>query len=279
MSIKSKHLLVSSILLLHSLAACQRDAEVSSSSQDSGSASIAVDVTGDSLTAPDTIASGWLRLRVTEDDPSHIVVLFRMPAGATAADVERFVVDLDSAPNTPAPFVALGGPEIGATGEVHIEVTPGQYVLACVARAEDGHRHARNGEVRTVVAVASRADSARTAPSASINVDMVDFAYTGNERWPSGSQVLHVRNNGAQDHQLRLARLNDGVTLRQVMDAENPMALMRDIAGVARMSASQHAYLPVDLAPGTYLLSCLVTDPNTRRPHVDLGMLRVVTVE
>ena len=108
---------------------------------------------------------------------------------------------------------------------------------------------------------------------------MVDFAYTGNERWPAGAQVLQVRNNGAQDHQLRLARLNDGVTLRHVMDASNPIQLMRNVAGVARMSAAQVAYLSVDLTPGTYLLTCLVTDAKTGRQHIDLGMVRAVTVE
>ncbi len=50
------------------------------------------------------------------------------------------------------------------------------------------------------------------------------------------------------------------------------------ITGMARVDAGEVAYLPVDLASGNYIAYCLVADAVTKRPHMELGMLRAIRV-
>ena len=236
-----------------------------------------------SLEAPDTVAAGWSRLRVQEDGDRHIVVLFKLPGDAADGDVPAFVAALDGA-TTPAGAVALGGPEIGDSGEVIVELTPGRYVLGCVARGADKHRHATTGEAKLVVVtggagIAGGVRGGAAPPVMTQAVRMVDFAYPGPDRWAAGSHVLGVSNAGPQDHQLRLARLRPGSTVGDWMRADDPGAHATDVAGVARLGAGRVAYLPVELPAGDYVAYCLIPDPRSGRAHIDLGMLRAIHVE
>jgi hypothetical protein len=232
------------------------------------------------VTAPDSVRPGWTRIRVEEDRAGHIIVVFRLPVAASAADVAAYITALDTAAATPRPVVAMGGPEIGIVGDVIIKLTPGTFLLGCVTRGEDGHRHLHAGESKVLVVSKGPIDTARAnPPRATQTVRMDDFAYYGPDKWAAGSHMLRVENTGKQDHQLRLVRLRPGVTARQWMDAENPNALSIPVAGMARMSAGEVAYLPVELPPGTYVAHCLVTDPASKRMPVLMGKLRLIQVE
>lgn len=245
------------------------------------------------LSVPATVRAGWQRMLVEEDGAGHIVVAYRLPAGATDDDVPAFLAALDTSRGTPSGAVALGGPEIGDTGVVIIPVTEGRYVVACLRRGEDGHRHGTTGEMATFVAVASdAADSAagmaeRSAadrlaldapPVATQQVGLVDFAFTGDEQWAAGPQLIRIENIGPQDHQVRIDRLRDGATLRDLMTADEDEGISTPVVGMARMSAGTTAYLPVDLAAGTYAIYCLVPEAVSGTPHVDMGMMRQIIV-
>ncbi|MFN8580873.1 MAG: hypothetical protein U0163_07865 [Gemmatimonadaceae bacterium] len=265
-----------SLGLLVTLAACSDTPRLRRDS--SGEVQVAVR-TG-AITAPDSVSPGWRRVRVDETEGEHIVVVFRLPGTTTSGDVRAFVAALDTAPATPRPGVAIGGPEVGPRGDVIVHLTPGVYVLACVRRGDDGHRHTSAGEVAIVqVRSPTATDSAFAAPPPSAQtVRLVDFAYVGPDHWAPGTQILRIENTGQQDHQLRLARLRDGASLRAWMQADDPDTVATAIVGMARMSSGEVAYLPVDLTPGSYIAYCLVPDANTKRPHVELGMLRAIQV-
>lgn len=249
---------------------------------------LAVEVRLGSLEAPDTVAAGWSRLRVREDTLGHIVVLFQLTGTPTPLQLPAFLAALDSSATTPPQAKAMGGPEMGDSGEVIVELAPGRYVLGCVARGKDRHRHAAIGEAKLVVVVgsaahgtpAARGGAPRTAPPVMTQeVRMVDFAYVGPDRWPPGRHVLGVRNDGQQDHQLRLVRLRPGSTIQSWAMADEPSAHGTEVAGVARTGAGRVAYLEVDLPPGEYVAYCLIAVPGTRNQHIDLGMLRAIRVE
>ncbi len=229
------------------------------------------------LSMPGSIASGWRRIRVEEDGAGHIIVAFRMRQGSGPVDMRRFVADLDTAGMTPRTALAIGGPEIGDTGEVILELKPGRYVFTCVRSGADGHRHGMNGESR-LVTVAGR-KNVRAAPRVGDTVRMAEFAYVAAERWKPGPRVLRVENIGQQDHQLRINRLRDGVTTREWLAAEKPGAYAKPVVGVARMGPGAVAYLPVDLSQGDYVIYCLVTDPASKQTHVMRGMVKPIRVE
>ena len=231
------------------------------------------------IAAPDSVAPGWRRVRVEEDGAGHILVVFRLRDSTANIDAAAFLGALDTAAGTPPSAVALGGPEVADTGEVVIHFTPGRYLMGCVRRGADGHRHALTGEAKIVVVAAEPAEEPVVpAPVATQQVGMNEFAFLGPDRWVAGSHMLRVRNDGAQDHQLRIARLRPGSSARDWMNAEDPGDHATAVAGVARLGPGGVAFLPVELPRGTYILHCLVPDPASRRPHVELGMFREIHV-
>jgi uncharacterized cupredoxin-like copper-binding protein len=268
---------LATVVALHGvLSACgsREAAPVSKSAAD-----ILVSVRAGAVAAPDSVPAGWARVRVEEDGAGHILVVFRLPEAATDVALTAFLAALDTARTTPQPAVALGGPEVGNTGEVVIHLTAGRYVLGCVRRGAEGHRHASSGEARVLVVTAPLASGREVPPVATQEVGMVDFAYVGPERWPAGSHMLRVENRGQQEHQLRLARLRPGTSLQDWMNAEDPDEHATAVAGIARLGPGAVAYLPVELSAGAYLAYCLIQDPASGLPHVELGMVRAIRVE
>jgi hypothetical protein len=126
--------------------------------------------------------------------------------------------------------------------------------------------------------VTAARSGAATPPEATLHVGMTEFAFTGVDQWPSGSQLLRVENTGEQDHQLRLERFKPGRTLEEWLNVDDPGQLVIPVAGVARMGPGTVAYLPLDLEPGDYLLYCLIPDRATGRLHVGMGMMRAIRV-
>jgi hypothetical protein len=241
-------------------------------------ADLTVSVRSGSITAPDTVAPGWTRLRVEEDGVGHIVVAFRLPNASSDADVAKFLAALDTTATTPKSGVAMGGPEIGDTADIVMNLTPGRYVFGCVSRDATGHRHANSGEARSfVVASATVAPGRAAPPVATHELRMTEFTYAGIDTWRAGAQVIRVENVGTQDHQLRLVRLHNGSTLEQwVVEPEQHGT---PIVGVARMGPSEVVYMPADLPPGNYLAYCLIPDAATKRAHVEIGMLKPIHVQ
>ena len=117
----STHQIAVLAALFGALAGCRpRDA----AHRPTPAADLIVSVAGGRVTAPDSIGPGWLRLRVEEDGAGHIIVLFRLRDGDT--DPAALLQALDTARSTPILATALGGPEVGDTGEVVMQVTPGR---------------------------------------------------------------------------------------------------------------------------------------------------------
>ena len=214
-------------------------------------------------------------MRVEEDGAGHIVVAFRLADTGAMADPERFIAALDTASMTPAGALALGGPEVGDTGEVVLDLRPGVHVFGCVRRDREGRRHASLGEASVVVVTG---EPEGEMPTATDTVRMTEFAYHLNTTWPPGAHMLRVENAGSQDHQLRLARFKPGASVRAWLDAERKGRLVEEVAGVARLGPGGTAYLRLDLEPGDYLLTCLIADPRSDEPHVALGMFKPITV-
>lgn len=282
-----------------SVAAARAVSETTSGAADSTYAPLVVSIRDGALSAPSAIDAGWHRLHVTAEVGSHIVVAYRVPSSADAADLAALMSVIDTARATPAYARALGGVEGSAGGDVILAFTPGRYVLACLSRGDDDHRHAAKGEHSTFTVTDAGTDSSVRAPEpqATAHLGLVDFAYTGPEVWTApahantnahanargapdstATYMLRVENTGRQDHQVRIERLLNGATARTWLSADDRANISQYVGGIARMGTGAVAYLPMRLAPGTYVVYCLVPDAASRTPHIELGMLREVTV-
>jgi hypothetical protein len=229
------------------------------------------------LHAPDTVPAGTVRLRlVRPDSAGHNLVVFAL---AKDTDAESFAKALDLAPETPAPAVARGGPETppepGDTSDVYLTLAPGRYLFGCMLRGFAASRHVSAGEWRVVTVVPSEAES---PPSATLELGLADFAFQSENRWPAGDQMIKVTNIGNQEHIAFISRLDPGRTLREWIAAEGDAPWSHSLGGVSRLGPGQSVLLPRTLAPGRYILTCLFIDPKSGRPHVELGMLREITV-
>ena len=240
-----------------------------------------VTVRDGAITAPGSIESGWSRIRVEEDGNGHIVVIFRMPSD-TSIDVATFLAALDTARATPLNVVAMGGPEVGDAGEILVNLTEGTYVLGCVRRGDDGHRHANSGESATFEVIAPSAvakPGGDRVPVATVDVPMADFAYIGSDQWRAGEHLLRVENRGAQEHQLRIDRLADGSIIADWAGPNGGNKHGSPVAGVARLGPGEVVYLPVALPAGEYVLYCLIPELASGKLHIEMGMLRGIHVK
>lgn len=230
----------------------------------------------------DTVIAGVVRLEFHSNaqNDGHNIVLYQLPDDA---DVATLLGVIDTAESTPAPLRALGGPE-GVTGSSVPDVTfhlldPGKYLIGCSMRGESGHRHLSEGEWQQLVVLPAPAGSSPTAIVATIDVGLADFAFVTPEEWPAGQQLLAVHNSGTQDHLMLIDRLYPGRTLADYIVAEDTVIVSDALGGVARIGPGETAYYPMVLAPGTYVLTCLIADPATRLQHVEMGMMRSIVVK
>jgi hypothetical protein len=268
--------LVFTALLCTAITSCDRGQRPPEASPDD----VMVAVADGAITSPDSVLPGWSRVRVDESGGSHIVVVFRLPVATSDSDVGPFIAALDTSPATPPAAVAMGGPEIGQSGDVIMYFTPGRYVIGCVRRGDGGHRHASTGEAKTFVVPDVPVASARGFPPvATHEMQMTEFAFGGSDKWRAGPQVLRIENTGSQDHQLRVVRLSAGSSMSDWLSSGGSDKHGTPVVGLARMGPGQMAYLPVDLESGSYVAYCLVADATRRQEHIELGMYRAITVE
>ncbi len=229
------------------------------------------------LHAPDTLPAGTVRFRLVRgDSTAHNLVVFALE---TDMDAESLARALDLAPVTPAPVIARGGSEAppapGDTSEVFLTLAPGRYLLGCMVRDFAATRHVSAGEWRMITVVPSAAEA---PPTAMIELGMADFAFQSEDRWPAGDQVIKVSNIGSQEHIVLISRLDPGHTLREWIAARGDAPWSHSLGGVSRLGPAQSVLWPLTLTPGRYILVCLFVDPGSGRPHVELGMLREITV-
>ena len=134
-------------------------------------------------------------------------------------------------------------------------------------------------------ATLTSACGAEAAPQM-VSITGVDYAFAVPDSIMAGPTVLRLENAGAVDHELAIARLREGVTLAQVLEAmeagRDPEDLMEEGVGVLFASPGEASVgqLLVDLVSGsTYAFLCFLQDDPDAPPHNALGMVASVEVK
>ncbi|MFO7546203.1 MAG: hypothetical protein R6W77_12000, partial [Trueperaceae bacterium] len=116
-----------------------------------------------------------------------------------------------------------------------------------------------------------------------LNITGSDYAYTGPDTVQAGFARVTFTNAGGEPHHVQIARLNDGVTPEQALQAlqQDPgaaLALVELVGGVGVILPGQSQTAVMDLSrPGTYIELCLVPDADGV-PHFVHGMTRFFEV-
>ena len=249
---------------------------------------VTVTATDYAFAAPDTIAAGFTTFRlVNNSDQFHMAQLIKLEGGKTLDDFRRAY---DEAFRTVGPRPAwakrLGGPGVaGPHGDSNatLYLEPGSYVWICLVNPPpDRLPHVMKGMARPfVVRPNSLTPASRIKPEAAVVVQLVDYGFTMSAPLTAGRRMIHVQNTGAEPHEVGLAKLAAGKTVRDLeawlKSFDGPPPAELSAGGVSSLAAKTEAYFEVDLTPGDYVLFCLVTAPDGRS-HVAHGMIQHIHI-
>lgn len=273
------------ILLLACLSGCQS----SDNGDEDANTPPVVEITAAdyAFAAPDTIPSGWVTFRMTNDGTeSHHFHLNRLPEGRTVAewredakepadsifqlhaegkiDLAEVGTAIDQATASWTDSVQThGGVGLVApdrTGQATHRVEPGHYVMVCVIRAPSGLPHAALGMVKGIVAVESSAG--RSPPESDVTVRGVRGEIRMDDTLISGRRTVGFRVKEVPEglregtdgyYSVWLARLDDTTDTSDVTawDARNP-APFEGLGGFEYLPPAQAAYMTADVQPGRY---------------------------
>jgi len=235
-----------------------------------------------SYAGPDTIQSGETIFQLTNNGPSlHHIELIRLDSGKTMAD-------LGAAMKNPGPppawAVFIGGPNApdpGATTSTTLNVTPGNYVVACLVDQPGGVPHIMKGMAKPLTVVQSTGPKA-SVPAADMTVSMKDYGYDISAPITAGRHTLLIGNHGTQPHEFELVKLDSGKTVQELLawiPAPKGPPPGHALGGVNALAPYQHANeFTADFTPGHYAIICFVPDAKDGKPHFMHGMIHEFTV-
>lgn len=255
---------------------------------ESGDSPPVVDVTmvDYAFVAPDTIPSGWVTLRTTnEGEESHHFHLYRLPEDRTYEDYrEERLVPRDSimralAAGTmdtararevynrtvsdwtrSANMEMKGGAGLlapGRTGETTLRLEPGEYVINCSVQTSGGRRHWQLGMVRPITVSATSTEASPPVADVTLRVSGRELIPEG--RLTAGTQtvrfVVDRVAEGVEDSVFYawLARLDGDTGADDLLEWETRgPAPAEYLGGFWYIPVDRSAYVTVDLTPGRY---------------------------
>ena len=232
--------------------------------------------------APASIEGGPIEVTFTNiGKEPHFVGFAKAAPGKSFADVRAA---LTAAPPTAAPpggpppfepFAGVPAVDAGLQGNMVLNLAAGTYALFCSIPAPDGAPHVAKGMVRELTVSAGPLGA---LPGATQTVKATDFSFAATTAdLVAGTQVVKLRNEGRQLHEINLVELAGG------KDTDDAVAWVarpngpppyRSLGGVA-VRPGEEATTELDLRAGkTYAFICVIPDLlGDRAPHAVKGMI------
>jgi hypothetical protein len=119
------------------------------------------------------------------------------------------------------------------------------------------------------------------ADAQQVAVTATDYEFSFDEV-PTGRVAFTMDNQGEEPHFMYIVKLVEGVTLAEVLEAEQAgedpdRYVEEEIGDSATVGPGQTAAINADITPGTYGMLCFVSAPDGA-PHAALGMAEEFTV-
>jgi hypothetical protein len=234
--------------------------------------------------APDTIPSGLVTIRLMNhgQEPHHAQLL-RMNDGVSFGE---FGAALQSEGESVLRLTTLtggaGAPNPSRSDEVTLNLTPGQYAIACFIASADGVPHLAKGMLKPLTVTAVDAQPEIDAPQSAGTLNMRDFSFDIPDTLPAGTNTFTVVNAGPQLHELNILKLAPGASIADLQGWQPERGTQppfEAVGGMNGMSQGESHYMTVNLEPGTYVAICNIPDPASGVPHARLGMVRQFSVQ
>jgi len=236
---------------------------------------------------PDTIPAGLTTFRlVNRGKELHHASLVRLRDGKTVADFQAgLAAAMQSHTHLPSWMTFAGGPNavtLGDTGVATETLEPGSYVFVCWIPSLDGVPHVMKGMLHPLVVTAG-AIPAAAAPAADVTIKLTDYDFVLSQPLTAGKHVVRVENTGAQAHEIVIAALAPGKTLKDFIAWEEggekgPLPTGQWLGGITTLDVGGHSQFTTTFAPGSYLLLCFWPDAKDGKPHLMHGMGKEITV-
>ena len=236
---------------------------------------------------PDTIPAGLTTFRlVNQGKELHHASLVRLRDGKTVADFQAALAAAMKNHTPPPSWMTFaGGPNavtLGDTGVATETLEPGSYVFVCWIPSLDGVPHVMKGMLHPLVVTAG-AIPAAAAPAADVTIKLTDYDFVLSRPLTAGKHVVRVENTGAQAHEIVIAALAPGKTLKDFIAWEEggekgPLPTGQWLGGITTLDVGGHSQFTTTFAPGSYLLLCFWPDAKDGKPHLMHGMGKEITV-
>ena len=235
------------------------------------------------LALPDTLAAGPTAFRVVNRGRElHHVLFVRLSGGHSAADL-ALAMKGDSPP--PRWAELDGGPNGVSPGDTSLATTvalqAGHYAVLCMIPGPDGVPHVARGMITDLVVRPAAYPASAAMPANDATITMFDYGYKSSAPITRATREVVVRNDGAQPHEIELARLLPGKTMADLaawakkMDSPPPAEF---IGGVSPIAPGESNELALSLKPGHYAMLCFLPDAKDHAPHIEHGMVHEFTV-
>jgi hypothetical protein len=238
---------------------------------------------------PDTIPAGLTSFRlVNQGKELHHASLVRLGEGKTVADFQAGLAAAMKSHTAPPPWMSfVGGPNAVTLGDTAVAtqtLAPGSYVFVCWIPSQDGVPHVMKGMLHPLVVTAAAATpEPAVEPTADVTIKLTDYDFELSQALTAGKHVVHVENTGAQAHEIVIAELAPGKTLRDFTAWEQggekgPLPTGQWLGGVTTLDVGGRSQFATTLKPGGYLLLCFWPDAKDGKPHIMHGMMKEIRV-
>jgi hypothetical protein len=239
--------------------------------------------------APESIEAGLVDIRLeNRGKEMHHIQLVRLADGKTMRDL----FDALAAGGSPPAWAKdVGGPNTpvpGGTSAAMVRLKPGRYAMICFIPSPDGKPHLMKGMAKELmvtppatIAPASAKSASPAEPRADITMTLRDYDFMLSAPLRAGNQVIRVRNEAAQSHEVVIVKLAPGKAPRDVLawiekqEGPPPGAPAGGTTGIARNGEN---ILSLDLEPGRYALICFIPDAKDGKPHFVHGMVKEIEI-
>ncbi len=198
-----------------------------------------------------------------------------------------------SATSTPKPALPTVAPTIAPAATAAATVaapTRGATTAAATAAAPSAASAATIATRPAGTAVAASAVSGTTAASSAVSgsasgqalvIQAVEYGFQTMGSIPAGVTTVQLKNLGKEHHEAQIVRLNEGVTLDQLLAALQqqgaPPPIFTYEGGPAEVVPGRTAEVMMNFTPGQYALLCFVSAPDGMT-HAAKGMYLPITV-
>lgn len=238
--------------------------------------------------APAQATAGLTLLTIENQSSSDASVTLGAPKAGQTMDEMMQTLATPSPQGFPPIFYEIkltGGPsaKAGETKQVLINLTEGDWAAFGEAN-----------QAPAFITVTAAEGAARAAPQADLTIEAKEFDFPGfPDQIPAGDHLLKVTNTGEQPHIVIISTAPEGLTtvdyinfLSAMMSGTPPAQVspaldesaFQAVDGLEALSSGMTAWLPLHLAPGTYVAACFIGDKDTGVPHAAEGMAKVFTV-